>query len=96
MNVDVNNGMAASPMFNTVMATTVATLAAHEGPLPAALRPNAAAIAPFPPMMWHSWGLFTHEDEVNEANMKEMGDALVASGLASAGYDTINVVRSNT
>lgn len=43
-------------------------------------------------MMWHSWGLYTHEDEVNEANMKEMGNALVRSGMATAGWDTINVV----
>ena len=48
----------------------------------------------YPLMMWHSWGLFTHEDEVNEANMKEMGDALVSSGMADAGYATLNVVRA--
>ena len=43
-------------------------------------------------MQWHSWGLFTHEDLVTQANMEEMADALVASGMASAGYDTVNVV----
>lgn len=55
-------------------------------------RRSSAELAPYPPMMWHSWGLFTHENEVNEANMKQMGDALVSSGMAAAGYDTLNVV----
>eukprot|EP01050_Picozoa_sp_SAG11_P021967 SAG11_NODE_4031_length_2098_cov_1.247624_1_plen_110_part_10 len=36
-----------------------------------------AEIAPHPPMQWHSWGLFTHEDLVTEVNMAEMAEALV-------------------
>ena len=55
-------------------------------------RQSAAELAPYPPLMWHSWGLFTHDDEVNEENMKAIGDALVTSGMATAGYDTVNVV----
>lgn len=51
-----------------------------------------AEVAPYPPMHWHSWGLYTHEDLVNETNMGEMAEALIASGMAAAGYDTINVV----
>ena len=43
-------------------------------------------IAPFPPMQWHSWGLFTYEDLVNEQNMGEIADALISSGMAAAGY----------
>merc|ERR1719174_1699879 len=58
----------------------------------AVVRKTPAEIAPFPPMQWHSWGLFTHEDLVNEANMLEIAEALVSSGMASAGYDTVNVV----
>lgn len=57
---------------------------------------SAPELAPYPPLMWHSWGLFTHDDEVNEENMKAMGDALVSSGMAAAGYDTVNVVRSRS
>ena len=38
-------------------------------------------IAPYPPMQWHSWGLFTHEDLVTEANMLEMAEALVSPGF---------------
>ena len=60
-----------------------------------AARP-APELAPYPPLMWHSWGLFTHDDDVNEDNMKAMGDALVLSGMAAAGYDTVNVVRSRS
>jgi hypothetical protein len=45
---------------------------------------------------WHSWGLFTHEDLVTESNMLEMAEALVSSGMADAGYDTVNVVCNGT
>lgn len=56
-------------------------------------RKTAAEVAPYPPMQWHSWGLFTHAgDDINEANMNEMADALISSGMAAAGYDTVNVV----
>ena len=53
-------------------------------------RLSPAEIAPYPPMQWHSWGLFTHEDLVTQANMEEMADALVESGMAAAGYATVN------
>ena len=70
--------------------------ATHRDGLPPAppqkKKKTAAEIAPFPPMMWHSWGLFTHEDLVTEANMNEMADALISSGMARAGYDAVNVV----
>jgi alpha-galactosidase len=62
------------------------------GALSAPPKLTPAQIAPYPPMQWHSWGLFTHEDLVTEANMNEMADALVSSGMAAAGYDTVNVV----
>eukprot|EP01051_Picozoa_sp_SAG22_P035529 SAG22_NODE_16728_length_319_cov_0.872727_1_plen_31_part_10 len=31
-------------------------------------------MAPYPPMHWHSWGLYTHEDLVSETNMGEMAE----------------------
>ena len=49
-------------------------------------------IAPYPPMHWHSWNTFCAEDMVNETNMREMADALIATGMVAAGYDTVNVV----
>ena len=56
------------------------------------LRKAPAEIAPYPPMQWHSWGLFTHEGLITEANMLEMAEALISSGMAAAGYSTVNVV----
>jgi hypothetical protein len=56
------------------------------------LRKTPAEIAPYPPMQWHSWGLFTHEGLITEANMLEMAEALISSGMAAAGYSTVNVV----
>ena len=49
-------------------------------------------IAPYPPMHWHSWNTFCAEDMVNETNMREMADALIATGMVAAGYNTVNVV----
>ena len=37
----------------------------------------AAEIAPYPPMHWHSWNTFCAEGMVNDANMREMADALI-------------------
>eukprot|EP01050_Picozoa_sp_SAG11_P009544 SAG11_NODE_907_length_6599_cov_13.219231_2_plen_104_part_00 len=51
-----------------------------------------AQIAPYPPMQWHSFQLFQGDDEISEANMLEMARALQSSGMAAAGYSTINVV----
>ena len=39
-----------------------------------------------------SWNTFTGEDRVNETNMMQMADALLSTGMAEAGYDTVNVV----
>ena len=67
------------------------------GAIPAAqLRPYppipAAQLLPYPPMHWHSWNQFSGEATVTDANMREIADALVETGMASAGYDTVNVV----
>jgi hypothetical protein len=56
-----------------------------------ALLATADSLA-YPPMHWHSWNTFCGEDEVNETNMREMAEAVLSSGLAAAGYDTLNVV----
>lgn len=44
-------------------------------------------VAPTPPMGWNSWNYF-HCD-VNEALIREMADAMVASGMKDAGYEYI-------
>ena len=51
-----------------------------------------AQLLPYPPMHWHSWNQFSGEGTVTDATMREIGDALVATGMAAAGYDTVNVV----
>jgi alpha-galactosidase len=51
-----------------------------------------AEVAPHPPMQWHSFGEFNRHDDVNEANMLGAAGGLISSGMAAAGYDTINVV----
>ena len=78
------------PMVALLLLLGGAAVAGPGAPPPRKLTP--AEIAPYPPMHWHSWGLFTSDDLVNEANMGEMAEALVSSGMAAAGYDTLNVV----
>lgn len=67
---------------------SLALYAAAKGPPPI----PPAALAPYPPMHWHSWNTFCAEDLVNYTNMCEMADALLSSGMAEAGYRTVNVV----
>eukprot|EP01050_Picozoa_sp_SAG11_P013929 SAG11_NODE_1666_length_4494_cov_53.554949_1_plen_578_part_00 len=52
----------------------------------------ASELAPYPPMHWHSWNTFCAEDMVNATNMRQMADALLRTGMADAGYRTVNVV----
>jgi len=70
----------------TLLTSASAQLAAPVKPIP------ASQLAPYPPMHWHSWNTFCGENEVNEANMRGMADALISSGMAAAGYDMVNVV----
>jgi len=45
---------------------------------------NRSRLAQLPPMGWMSWNLL--KDGINETNLREMADAMVAEGLADAGY----------
>jgi alpha-galactosidase len=58
----------------------------------ASARKTPAQIAPYPPMQFHSFGEFNRHDQISEANMLGIAGALLSSGMAAAGYDTINVV----
>eukprot|EP00729_Bicosta_minor_P013060 gene13060-16750_t len=51
-----------------------------------------AKLLPYPPMHWHSWNQFSGEGTVTDTNMRSIADALVSTGMAHAGYDTVNVV----
>lgn len=44
------------------------------------------SLAPVPPMGWNSWNWFGKQ-EINENNMRECIDAIVAEGLLDAGYE---------
>lgn len=44
-------------------------------------------LAPTPPMGWMSWNLLSNK--VNEKDLREMADAMVANGLVKAGYNYI-------
>ena len=46
-------------------------------------------VALTPPMGWSSWNLFA--TKINENLIKEIADAMAASGLAEAGYNYVNI-----
>lgn len=46
-------------------------------------------VALTPPMGWSSWNLFAHK--INEDLIKEIADAMKASGLLDAGYQYVNI-----
>lgn len=48
------------------------------------LQQQRAHLAPTPPMGWMSWNLL--QDKINEQNLREMADAMVAQGLDKLGY----------
>ncbi|WP_394761596.1 glycoside hydrolase family 27 protein [Phenylobacterium sp.] len=54
-----------------------------------AASPPAAGAAPTPPMGWNSWNHF--EAKIDDATVRAQADAMVSSGLASAGYRYINI-----
>jgi alpha-galactosidase len=48
---------------------------------------DRSKLSPTPPMGWMSWNFFG--ENINEQGLKEMADAMVASGMAQAGYKYI-------
>ena len=50
------------------------------------LSQNVKMLAPTPPMGWNSWNWFG-KTEINENNMRECIDAIVAQGLIDVGYE---------
>src|SRR5262245_9848808 len=80
-----------------VMAMTVVLAAAAAGCVagrdPDELAEDEAPVvapAPRPPMGWNSWNRFGCRG-INERLIREIADALVSSGLAAAGYDTLTI-----
>src|SRR5690554_3934576 len=50
---------------------------------------KAENLALTPPMGWNSWNTFACD--VDENMIREMADAMVASGMRDAGYEYINI-----
>jgi alpha-galactosidase len=58
-------------------------------PLPALHDVPDNGLARTPPMGWNSWNKFA--GKVTDQNVREMADAMVSSGMKSAGYTYINI-----
>ncbi|MEW2412981.1 ricin-type beta-trefoil lectin domain protein [Streptomyces sp. NPDC046866] len=72
--------------------TAAALLALCLAPAPAAAEPTATSDTPLaltPPMGWNNWAHYMCD--IDEAKVVANADALVASGLAAKGYDTVTV-----
>ncbi|MFE2554007.1 ricin-type beta-trefoil lectin domain protein [Streptomyces sp. NPDC059355] len=72
--------------------TAAALLAFCLAPAPAAAEPYATSDAPLaltPPMGWNNWAHYMCD--IDEAKVVANADALVSSGLAAKGYDTVTV-----
>lgn len=51
----------------------------------------AGLVAPKPPMGWNGWNKFNCDPALNEAKVKASADAMLASGMALAGYEYVNL-----
>ncbi|WP_329315223.1 ricin-type beta-trefoil lectin domain protein [Streptomyces sp. NBC_01278] len=72
--------------------TAAALLAFCLAPAPAAAEPHATSDTPLaltPPMGWNNWAHYMCD--IDEAKVVANADALVSSGLAAKGYDTVTV-----
>ncbi|MEU2390233.1 ricin-type beta-trefoil lectin domain protein [Streptomyces sp. NPDC007369] len=72
--------------------TAAALLALCLAPAPAAAEPTATSDTPLaltPPMGWNNWAHYMCD--IDEAKVVANADALVSSGLAAKGYDTVTV-----
>lgn len=72
--------------------TAAALLALSLAPAPAAAEPTATWDTPLaltPPMGWNNWAHYMCD--IDEATVVANADALVSSGLAAKGYDTVTV-----
>lgn len=58
-------------------------------PLPVLKALPANGLALTPPMGWNSWNYF--RDKVDDATVRQIADAMVASGMRDAGYKYINI-----
>lgn len=72
--------------------TAAALFALALSPAPAAAEPDATSTTPLaltPPMGWNNWAHYMCD--IDEAKVVANADALVSTGLAAKGYDTVTV-----
>jgi alpha-galactosidase len=69
--------------------TREATLPPHPLPLPALHNVPDNHLAQTPPMGWNSWNKFA--GKVDDADVRAMADAMVATGMSKLGYVYINI-----
>ncbi|MFI5617287.1 ricin-type beta-trefoil lectin domain protein [Streptomyces sp. NPDC051567] len=72
--------------------TAAVLLALSPAPAPAQAEPTATSDTPLaltPPMGWNNWAHYMCD--IDEATVVANADALVATGLAAKGYDTVTV-----
>ncbi|MEU6315724.1 alpha-galactosidase [Streptomyces sp. NPDC047014] len=72
--------------------TAAALLALALGPAPAVAEPRATSDTPLaltPPMGWNNWAHYMCD--IDEATVLANADALVSTGLAAKGYDTVTI-----
>jgi alpha-galactosidase len=67
----------------------VATLTFHETALPALKMLAPDGLARTPPMGWSSWNKFA--EKIDDKTVREIADAMVATGLRDAGYVYVNI-----
>ncbi|MEU6850381.1 ricin-type beta-trefoil lectin domain protein [Actinacidiphila alni] len=83
-------GAATLAVLAAALATLPQTAVAQTAPVVRAAAPNAdATLAATPPMGWNDWAHY--QCGVTEQIVTANADALVSSGLAAKGYDTVTV-----
>ena len=69
--------------------TEAAVLAFHETTLPPLTMLAPDGLAKTPPMGWSSWNKFA--EKIDDATIRAIADAMVATGLRDAGYRYVNI-----
>lgn len=76
--------------YTLARASTAKPGAAPARPVPIDLSPvRNNGLAKTPPMGWNSWNKF--RNQVSDAMIREMADAIVSSGMRDAGYIYVNI-----
>ena len=72
-----------------ILLLILATSVPAQTPLPALHKVPDNGLAKTPPMGWNSWNKF--KDQVDDATVRGIADALVSSGMKDAGYVYVNI-----